>query len=379
MNEMIGNIKNHQEVLLYGKGGVARTFMQWLQFRHLDDYVKGFVVSQADNERVCMDRPVIEVSNVKLTYPGALIIVCVKNLYRAEIADMLSRYELSDYILLSDDMIKKCSIDVTHLTPRKSLKFEVHITEHCNLNCRGCFHCSPLAKEEFLSVEEFQRDCQRLSELYHGNLEYMELLGGEPLLHPDITEFFRVARTCFPKGTIALITNGILMPQMEEKFWIAAKEYNIEFRPTHYPIKVDYNAIQKKAEKYGIVYRPFAMVTDEAGNKILENYHFDIEGKQPIEENFHKCYRGNFCIFLSHGKMYSCVVGANLHHLKDYFGLKQIEILDNNGINIYDAQSADEISEFLTRPMQLCRYCKLTDEKTLIPFECSKKQLDEWI
>lgn len=379
MHEIIQKIKNHQEVLLYGKGNVGKMFMRWLELRHLDDYVKGFIVSQMDDESICMGKSVIEVSKVKQKYPKALIIVCVMNLHRADIVEILSENDFSDYILLLDDVIQSCSIEVSHSTPRKALKFEVHVTEHCNLNCRGCFHCSPLAKEEFLSVEEFQRDCQRLAELYYGNLEYMELLGGEPLLHPDIIEFFRVARTCFKEGTIALITNGILLPQMREEFWISAKEYNIELKPTHYPINVDYSAIQKKAEQYGIIYRPFAMITDEAGNKILENYHFDIEGKQSIKENFYKCYRGNLCIFLNHGKMYSCVVGANLHHFKEYFGLEQMEISEDNGIDIYAAQSADEISEFLIRPMQVCKYCKLTDEKTMIPFERSKRQLNEWL
>lgn len=51
---------------------------------------------------------------------------------------------------------------------RKKIKFEVHITEHCNLNCKYCFHFSPLAKEEYLTLEEYERDLARLSELFGG-------------------------------------------------------------------------------------------------------------------------------------------------------------------------------------------------------------------
>lgn len=35
---------------------------------------------------------------------------------------------------------------IRNLTPLSQLQFEVHVTEHCNLNCRQCAHFSPLAK-----------------------------------------------------------------------------------------------------------------------------------------------------------------------------------------------------------------------------------------
>ncbi|MDR2096978.1 MAG: 4Fe-4S cluster-binding domain-containing protein, partial [Spirochaetaceae bacterium] len=69
---------------------------------------------------------------------------------------------------------------------RKVLLFQVLLCEHCNLNCKGCGACSPLAGESYLDPASYEKDCERLSALSGGIVEYIDLLGGEPLLHPEI-------------------------------------------------------------------------------------------------------------------------------------------------------------------------------------------------
>ena len=63
---------------------------------------------------------------------------------------------------------------------------EVNLTAHCNLACYGCDHASPVHPEEYLSVEEFAKDLAALAPVYHV-FEFL-LTGGEPLLHPDLTD-----------------------------------------------------------------------------------------------------------------------------------------------------------------------------------------------
>ncbi len=84
---------------------------------------------------------------------------------------------------------------------RKLLRFNVDIVKHCNLNCVGCGHFSPLASIEFLSPIEFEMDCKRLAFLTEGIIERIELMGGEPLLHPRILDFMQISRHYF-KGDI---------------------------------------------------------------------------------------------------------------------------------------------------------------------------------
>lgn len=388
------SLEKERTIVIYGTGIVGKRFFRWL--RENDITADVVFANTKPKEPSYLGIPIIKADCISEYYPDALIVVATKENFQREIMEYLSKLQIKKYFCISeevfqiinnvlsinleeyDEIIKKFANE-QRLTPRTLLRYEVHIAEHCNLNCRGCYHCSPLAKPELLTVTEYERDCARLAELYCGEMESITLLGGEPLLHPEITEFFRITRKHFSVGRISLLTNGILLPNMSEEFWVAAKKYQIDILTTKYPINVDYEGIKRKAEQYGVYCNNFNMIVDEKGNKLLENYQFDLEGRQPVEENFKKCYRGNTCITLKHGRLYTCVMSAHLHHLKEYFGLEKIHISERNSIDIYEAKSAEEISEFLTRPIPICRYCKITKEKKYVPFQVSKKCLDEWL
>jgi ABC-2 type transport system ATP-binding protein len=51
------------------------------------------------------------------------------------------------------------------LKPRKRLRFETDVVDHCNLNCKSCHHFSPLANQYFVKTEVFEKDFARLSQL----------------------------------------------------------------------------------------------------------------------------------------------------------------------------------------------------------------------
>ena len=57
-------------------------------------------------------------------------------------------------------------------------------------------------------MKEFQRDLAVLSQVLH--LNELKLLGGEPVLIPDLLEFLRCARASGLAEEITLITNGLL-------------------------------------------------------------------------------------------------------------------------------------------------------------------------
>jgi sulfatase maturation enzyme AslB (radical SAM superfamily) len=86
------------------------------------------------------------------------------------------------------------------LVVKKLLSFEVNVADHCNLNCRGCEHFSPLAKESYINIDSYTRDCARLSELTGGRIDTIHLMGGEPLLYPRLLEIFSITRQAFPSG-----------------------------------------------------------------------------------------------------------------------------------------------------------------------------------
>ena len=68
---------------------------------------------------------------------------------------------------------------------------ELHIVDHCNLNCVGCSHFSPLAEPYFKDVDEYREEMKDLSKFEIGTIRIM---GGEPLLHPKWYEFCEITR-----------------------------------------------------------------------------------------------------------------------------------------------------------------------------------------
>lgn len=260
------------------------------------------------------------------------------------------------------------------MIPKRKLRYEVHLAEHCNLNCKGCDNFSPLAKKEFLNIVEYERDVKRLSFLFGGKMKEIVLLGGEPLLHPKIEVFLRITREYFPVGKIRIITNGLLLPKMKETFWKSCRKYSIEIVPTKYPIKFDYDFVEKMARSNGVKYHYF----NPGVVKTLKKMCMDVTGKQSICHNFVNCHRANKCITLKHGKLYTCSAAPHASILNDYFNLG-MELHENDGIDIYQAKDRKEIMRFLARPIPFCRYCNTDATEEGIIWKQSKRERSEWI
>ena len=239
--------------------------------------------------------------------------------------------------------------------PKVLLGFDVHISEHCNLNCANCNHYSPIAEKAYLDISEYTKDINRLSQLFDGEVDYINLMGGEPLLNKKINEYLEVTRKAFPYGHIRVVTNGILIERMDELFWRCCSDNNIEIAITKYPIGLDYDKVFKISKNKEI--EAFAFGSQgEKGKSFMYRFPINPIGDNDPASNYYKCLFANDCVQLKNGKLYTCVVAANANHLKKRFGLN-ISTSKLNGINIYEAKDAKEILEFLTKPIPFCRYC----------------------
>ena len=62
-------------------------------------------------------------------------------------------------------------------------------------HCVGCAHFSPLVrKPRFKDLQEFGAEIARLKDVFGDELERFALMGGEPLLHPDIIAFLEMSK-----------------------------------------------------------------------------------------------------------------------------------------------------------------------------------------
>lgn len=336
-------------VIVYGSGHYGKIMRQYLKEKH-DVEIECFVVSseehigQGNTENI--KEKIFAIDKIAQDKRDCNLIIAVSEQKQEELLGLALKLGFTKIYLVLNEflgfMIAQLKFD--KLEPRKMLNFEVHITDHCNLNCAGCIHFSPLSEESFLSLEEFDRDFEQMHRLCKDKVSQIVLLGGEPLLHPQITDFLYTARKHFNKCDLILLTNGTLLGRMDESFWHACVENHISLKCTKYPIKLDYEFLEKKAESYGIEITYQNDVGE--GEKMMFKFPFDLTGTQPIQWNYEHCTRSNFCITLKHGRLFTCPLAAHAHIAKDFFGLN-MELSKDDSIDIYKASDFNEITKFL--------------------------------
>ena len=258
---------------------------------------------------------------------------------------------------------------------RKLFNFEVHLNDHCNLNCKSCFHFAPLAKSgSFYPLDEFERDIHQLSATFEGKFGWVHLMGGEPLLNKDINRYLEIVGKAVKVGDVSLLTNGILLFKMDGSFFDTCKKYNIAIAVTKYPIGLDYGKMRDFVEAHGCRFLFF----DEHCEQGFSYPSLRKEGKFSAKRRYLSCIIANACVTLDHGKLYYCSLPAYAHLYNERFG----DTLENrsDAISIY-GNDKEAILNFLRTPHQFCRYCdvKYRDKKgNLISWERSKLEASEW-
>lgn len=247
---------------------------------------------------------------------------------------------------------------------------EHHIVDHCNLNCAGCSHFSPLAGGEwFEDLESFKRDFRQLYDVTNGDIKIIRLMGGEPLLHPKFDEFVSFACELFNNSQVQIVTNGILIGKtyIYDQLKTLSDQYsNFSICISSYGLKLDEERIRQL---------PRVRRDDKTS---LYNIGLDLEGGINPNTAFNHCdLHVHHWYFFQHGCFYPCCIGANIEYLNLQFDL-DLPSYGEACISIYNHTLA-EIEEFLNKPIPLCRYCNTVyRQKSYHPFSISKKELSEW-
>lgn len=122
---------------------------------------------------------------------------------------------------------------------------EINVAEHCNLRCRGCSHMSPVLPKQFVDPDEVYRDLSILARHYRA--EHVRLLGGEPLLHPDLAVVAAAVRESGITGRVRVLTNGLLLPRAPVHLWRAVDEIHVSIYPGHELSRADLDRCTRQA------------------------------------------------------------------------------------------------------------------------------------
>ncbi len=231
---------------------------------------------------------------------------------------------------------------------------QADIVSQCNLACRDCDHVSPIAKNRFTNPETLHRDFSILAKVYKPQL--VQLLGGEPLLHPDIVTVIKAVRASGISDRVMVVSNGLLLSRMQDDFWENLDDLEVSIYP-------DSNLDQKLIENY----QAKAM----EHNVRLEVYyykefrrHFSIPGTQNqalVERIYRSCKKVHVwgCHSIYEGHIYKCPQSI---FIPGMLGLVR-EKHTRDGLKLRDAPDfRDELYHFLTssEPLQACRNCLAT-------------------
>ncbi|MBO5868082.1 MAG: radical SAM protein [Oscillospiraceae bacterium] len=176
---------------------------------------------------------------------------------------------------------------------------EMHLSDVCNLNCRGCTHFANIEKEpNFPTLEEFGKDLRRLNALFDG-IKMLRVMGGEPLKNPRFLEYLQLAREILPETKIWLVSNGLLLPEVTGEAMQTMAELDIRFNISLYPPTMEIlEKLEAKMNAYGIRYCFTKPIT-----------HFrkriDLTASNDAKENFATCIFKDYT-FLYHGRFAVC-------------------------------------------------------------------------
>lgn len=222
---------------------------------------------------------------------------------------------------------------------------ELHISDKCNLNCKGCTHFSPLFDEVGAVLSQKLDDVKKLKKLF-SDIFRIDILGGEPLLNPELKDYVVELRKELPKTFIQIYTNGLLIPKLSADVLKTIHDYNIgisisEYYPTHQMI----GKITECLDYYHIRYR----IAEYDGKKLF-NTPISISSKSKYPQ---KCISDG-CITISDGLISRCPTLMYINKFNEYFN----QNLPTEGIyRICDYKDGKELLADMDKVVPLCKHC----------------------
>jgi len=259
---------------------------------------------------------------------------------------------------------------------KQKLEFvEIMMINSCNLSCKGCTTFSDLKHQgsriNWSTAKQWIEDWSERLEF-----EGIGLIGGEPLLHPEVREYLIGMRKLLPNTQIRFVTNGLLL----DKHWDVVELLNSLGNAV---LKISYHVDSKKLDD--IIQRVFDSYkwreVNEYGidrwkneqdftfqvsstDTFLKTYKGEYENMMPHDSNpkeaFEICVQKR-CPMILDNTLYKCGTVGLTPPLLNRFGNPNIELWEqyiDDGLKP-DCENKD-LEMFVNnfgKPHSICRQC----------------------
>jgi hypothetical protein len=254
---------------------------------------------------------------------------------------------------------------------------DLHIIDGCNFNCARCFKFSPLCKDKgIVNKDQTIKDLEQLATI-EPSLKGISIIGGEPLISPDIIDYLYETRRISTHTDITIISNGLAIPKMPTEFFEALIKNNIMIAISKYFEDSFYSDIIQVLDKYNCGDRYVFSQIKELGCAMFLQMNLDEQGSQDIQSIWDKCSAKNGCVMLKDSKLWSCSNHCMKYILNNYFNT-DLKDYPDDGISIYNNSYIDIINH-LKKPKKGCCYCTEDIYNAMYFPEHTQYKKSEWI
>jgi ABC-2 type transport system ATP-binding protein len=243
-----------------------------------------------------------------------------------------------------------------HKVHLKALEF--YLIDTCNIRCSNCSASSPFMTEANLpNLENFVASLSFLARVVQ--CDELRFVGGEPLLNKDLCNFIRAARHSGMFRRIRVITNGLLLSNVDEEFWRLADIVRISIYPStaaSFP-EEKLECFRAAATKHKV---QFEVIRDTHFMQAITDER--IEDLGAVQRIFSTCGEAHdwSCHLLYRNRLYRC---SRVHTLDRYLskiGAEHEDFTREDGIIIDGRPSLRfDLQQYLKseQPLKACSFC----------------------
>jgi organic radical activating enzyme len=224
---------------------------------------------------------------------------------------------------------------------------EITAAWHCNISCQSCSHGSPSMPHRVADPGDVERDLRHLAERLR--VEHVRVLGGEPLVHPDVTEVLRAVRRSGITDTLRVLTNGLRLADQPATFWSEVDEVHVSVYPnTRKYLGTRREAIIATAAASG------TRLTFKTFDHFRLSFRAEDHDDHLTEAVYRTCQIANRwrCLTVESGRIYRCPQSALL-------GSQHPPYVAADSLEIEQIESTEVLRRWIERdePLDSCTRC----------------------
>lgn len=373
-----------KEIAIYGVGECGKYVWesiinceksQYCVVLWIDNYVKGFIEGiPVITEEAFLKEPKVELVIIAVTNKSLLqdLTVSLLNGGYGGVFLVHSCCVVSKLPIVNSD--GELSRFVWKWNEKKPdlLYCEFQVADHCNLKCKACAHYSNTIVENiFADLLIFEADLKKLS-LKFSNIEKFRLMGGEPLLNPELPIFIQLVRKYFPISDIRIVTNGLLLRSISKSFIETIHDCQATIDLSQYPpVETIIEEIVDFMDKNKIKY-----MIEPPAKKFFVRL---SEGEEDAVEIFNRYCLSRGCRFLRNGKIFVCPHIPLTYETREFLSLNiSYDEYVECSIDLSDSLDGWGILQRFAKPFSMCRFC--AKDVRWIDWKHGKEyRKDDWI